>query len=189
MAGTHILFYPLAESDAVHDGHHDVAHDDTRRTYLGYIPSLLTIGGGQHFIGIFKRTPDILTDIVIIFHHQQNGTGIFSFGDRFPDSSHGCLCTGGLLVLGMGIGIIRQQAEGKATALIQRTFHGNLRLMQIGQRLHQCQSNAGTRRLMLAFRLIITVKDMRYRLRVDTKPGILHLNVGISLSRFFTTGE
>ena len=73
MARADVLLHEAAQGDSVHHGHHDVAHDDVGDALAGDVPSLLSVGSGEHFVAVFERGAYVFADVFVVFHHEQDG--------------------------------------------------------------------------------------------------------------------
>ena len=72
MAGAHVFFQLLTHRDSVHHGHHDIAHNDVGDTTQRLLYSQFAVSGGLHFKIIGEGLDDIVANVLIILHNQQN---------------------------------------------------------------------------------------------------------------------
>ena len=142
MAGTQVFFQFPAHHNAVHHRHHDITDYNIRNAAQRLFQTLFTIGGSPHFKIVRERFYNIITDVPIIFHYQQN---TLTTMHRFYIFFFFVLFIGSFLrrvsMQHMRIRVIRQQTDIKSTSHIQRTFNPDLPLMQNYQVLYQSQTN------------------------------------------------
>ena len=167
MTGADVAFQLAGEFYAVLLGHHDVAHDDVGIVFLCHFHAFLSVLCLKDEEVVAEGVGDVLADVSVVFHDQQLGLRLFFvirlffFGCK-RSMLHFSLfdCNAVLLVQGVRIGVVDTYCQGKATTLSLVTLHADGSLMQFGQRFDECQSDAGARRLMAAFRLIVTFKHV-----------------------------
>ena len=165
-----VLLHKSAQADAVHDGHHDVAHDDVGDALPGDVPSLASVFRGKHLVAVVEGRADIVADVLVVLHHEQDGACLFRLA----------LVAGGRMLCGLrtgfgrmltverfGVDVVREQADGECAALARRALGRDGALMELHERLHQGQSDARTRSLVVALLLIVAFEDVGQGLRTD----------------------
>ncbi len=114
MAGTQVFFQFPAHHNAVHHRHHDITDYNIRNAAQCLFQPLFTIGGSPHFKIVRERFYNIITDVPIIFHYQQN---TLTTMHRFYLFFFFVLFIGSFLrrvsMQHMGIRVIRQQTDIK----------------------------------------------------------------------------
>ena len=72
MTGPYVLFQLPAESDTVHDRHHNIADYDIRDAAKSLLLSFFSIVGGEYFERICEGLGDIFLYLFIVFYNQQD---------------------------------------------------------------------------------------------------------------------
>ena len=75
MTGPYVLFQLPAESDTVHDRHHNIADYDIRDAAKSLLLSFFSIVGGEYFERICEGLGDIFLYLFIVFYNQQDRFG------------------------------------------------------------------------------------------------------------------
>ena len=90
-----------------------------------------------------------------------------------------CRRFGRVGVQGIGIDIIRQEADVESAAFVLHTFCTDFSFMQFYEILYQSQTDTGSRCLMFAAFLIVTVENMWQRFSGNSVSCVAYFNFRI----------
>ena len=179
----------LRKLQSIHDRHHHIAYHQIGHFLAGYLQSLLAIRCLEHKIIILQKGSLILSDIIIVVYDQYGGlfamladellqlaAMTFSVVDILQCSVIaerrklvGC-CR---LWLFHKTFLLSGQQDDKASAFSWFTLCPHLTMMQLYERLDQCQSDARSTRRTLG--LEEALEHLGELFLVDTFTRILHL--------------
>ena len=182
MAGLYAVLELAGHLYAVHLGHHDVADDQVRQLFCSHQRAFLPVGGLHNPVVVAQRVGNVLPDVVVVLDNQQQGQLhlchlVLIF----------CLCPPVLrrslftLVQSVRIGVGYRQCHRELAALSLLALHRYLSVVQVGQRLDECQSYACARCLMAALHLVIAVEDVWQCLCCDAVARVGHADQQLSV--------